>query len=311
MHEALAWERPLWRGRPSPLSIPPAWGERYLLTDLRLVRTTSGGTEEVALYDIAEVHRRETGIDRWLGTSTITVQPTSASAPSLILRHIRRGPQVAALLELLAGDPEARIDVEAAVDILAWRPREPRAAAGPREAIAAAGVVLIAIVGIAISLHGKSPAPVSYPPDDRIAPDGHKRPRDEIVRFMNDEVMPWARTTLGPLKGGGDRVRCETCHGRDGDLRDWRMPGVSALPEPVVRERGWERFGGDMDAQMRNAIYGYLAGSDKQARAAYMREVVMPGMARLLHREPYDFTRSYAYNRRHAAFGCYHCHKVK
>ena len=39
-----------------------------------------------------------------------------------------------------------------------------------------------------------------------------------------------------------------------------------------------------MDAQMRNAIYGYFAESDKQAKAAYMREVVMPGMARLLHR---------------------------
>ena len=35
---------------------------------------------------------------------------------------------------------------------------------------------------------------------------------------------------------------------------------------------------------MRNAIYGYLAESDNQAKAAYMREVVMPGMARLLHR---------------------------
>ena len=70
MHEALAWERPLWRGRPSPLSIPPAWGERYLLTDLRLVRTTSGGTEEVALYDIAEVHRRETA-NKHQSTTTV------------------------------------------------------------------------------------------------------------------------------------------------------------------------------------------------------------------------------------------------
>ncbi len=66
-----------------------------------------------------------------------------------------------------------------------------------------------------------------------------------------------------------------------------------------------------MDAQMRNAIYGYLATSDKQTKAAYMREVVMPGMARLLHRQPYDFTNPYAYNRQRAAFGCYHCHQVK
>jgi hypothetical protein len=42
-----------------------------------------------------------------------------------------------------------------------------------------------------------------------------------------------------------------------------------------------------------------------------MRQVVMPGMARLLHRPPYDFTRSYEYNRTRAAFGCYHCHRVR
>ena len=48
---------------------------------------------------------------------------------------------------------------------------------------------------------------------------------------------------------------------------------------------------------MRNAIYGYLAESDNQAKAGYMREVVMPGMARLLHRPAYDFTQPYEYNR--------------
>jgi hypothetical protein len=36
----------------------------------------------------------------------------------------------------------------------------------------------------------------------------------------------------------------------------------------------------------------------------------MPGMARLLHRPPYDFTQTYAYNRARFAFGCYHCHQV-
>jgi len=41
-----------------------------------------------------------------------------------------------------------------------------------------------------------------------------------------------------------------------------------------------------------------------------MREVVMPGMAQLLHRPPYDFSRSYDYNRSRFAFGCYHCHLV-
>ncbi len=128
---------------------------------------------------------------------------------------------------------------------------------------------------------------------------------------MNTDVLPWARVALGPLKGGPDRVTCQTCHGKDAESRGWRMPAVSALPDPDVRESGWEIYSGGMDAQMRNAIYGYLADSDKQAKATYMREVVMPGMSRLLNRPAYDFAQSYAYNRSRLAFGCYHCHRVK
>jgi hypothetical protein len=89
------------------------------------------------------------------------------------------------------------------------------------------------------------------------------------------------------------------------------MPGVAALPVPDVQDRGWERYSGGMDAQMRNAIYGYAAESDKQAKAAYMREIVMPGIAQLLHRPAYDFAQPYDYNRSRRALGCYHCHKVR
>jgi hypothetical protein len=42
-----------------------------------------------------------------------------------------------------------------------------------------------------------------------------------------------------------------------------------------------------------------------------MREIVMPGMAALLHRPPYDFTRSYEHNQSRNALGCYHCHRVR
>ena len=94
-------------------------------------------------------------------------------------------------------------------------------------------------------------------------------------------------------------------------MRGWRMPAVAALPEPEVRDRGWEIYSSGMDAQMRNAIYGYATESEKSAKAAYMREVVMPGMAALLHRPAYDFTKSYEYNRSRDALGCYHCHQVK
>jgi hypothetical protein len=67
----------------------------------------------------------------------------------------------------------------------------------------------------------------------------------------------------------------------------------------------------NIDAQMRNAIYGYLAESDKQVKAGYMREVVVPGISRILRRPPYDFTQSYEYNRSRRALGCYHCHQVQ
>jgi hypothetical protein len=151
----------------------------------------------------------------------------------------------------------------------------------------------------------------AYAPDDPIRPNGQLRSRDEIARFMEADVMPWARVALAPIVGAAGRVQCETCHGRDGRSRGWRMPAVAALPAPDVRAFGWERYNSAMDAQMRNAIYGYLAESDKQTKATYMREVVMPGMARILKRPPYDFTRPYAENRARNAIGCYHCHRVK
>jgi hypothetical protein len=89
------------------------------------------------------------------------------------------------------------------------------------------------------------------------------------------------------------------------------MPAVAALPEPELRERGWEMYSSGMDAQMRNAIYGYAAESEKSAKAGYMREVIVPGMAQLLHRPAYDFTKTYAYNRAQNSIGCYHCHNVR
>ena len=67
------------------------------------------------------------------------------------------------------------------------------------------------------------------------------------------------------------------------------MPGVRALPEPELRLAGLERARSWLDPQMRNAVYGYLAEEDKQSIAAYMRQVVMPGMAQLMHRPAYDF----------------------
>jgi hypothetical protein len=303
----LPWERLLWSGRPLRLGLRLG-GERYALTDLRLVRSTADEVEELALQDIGEIVRRESRFDRVLGTSTLAVHPRRRGASPIVLSAIRRGASLAALLELLSGDPQATHDADAIRATLAWNPRPP--ARPYREAIGAVAAMLITVIAVVVGLHGKA-APIAYAADDAIEPDGVKKSQAEIVAFMEREVMPWAREALAPLKGGADRVTCDTCHGSQPDVRGWRMPSVSALPLPDVLDRGWEIYNRDLDAQVRNAIYGYSAGSDNQAKAAYMREIVMPGMARVLHRPAYDFTRTYDYNRAHRALGCYHCHRVK
>lgn len=287
-----SFERRLWTGR------------RYFLTDLRIVASH----DELALDDAGDVHRLQTPMQRVFGVSTIHVHSKDPRRAPLVLRNVRRGPQLAALIELLAADPRAHVNAEAAHATMTWEPRV--ATPGTRQALTGIAVVFASMVAVVVGLHGKSPA-ISYADDDAIYPRGVKRDRAEIVRFMQTAVMPWARQALAPIAGSPDKVTCGTCHGPQADAHDWQMPAVAALPRPVVREAGWEHFGGPMDAQMRNAIYGYSAEPGKVSRAAYMREVVMPGMARLLHRPAYDFTRTYEYNREQFAFGCYHCHKVK
>lgn len=300
MH-VLPWERLLWRGR----SFWPPF-ERYSLTDFRIMSTGRAQSTEIVIDDIGDIHRTRSVADRPTGTSSVIVR-TRTGRTTITLRHIRRGAQVAALFELLAGDPQTAVDFDSVQAALSWNPTPHPYRI--RHALIAIVTVVVGLFGAVFGLQGEASL-VDYPAGDAIYPGGQKRDRDEIVRFMENTVMPWARATLGPLKGGPDRVNCETCHGTESEDVSWRMPGVTALPEPQVRARGWERYSGGMDTQMRNAIYGYTAESDKQSRAGYMREVVMPGMARLLGRPAYDFARTYEYNRTRVAFGCYHCHKV-
>ncbi|MBW8862435.1 MAG: hypothetical protein JF601_08715 [Acidobacteria bacterium] len=302
----LPWERLLWSRRPWHVRARLR-GERYILTDFRLLRLTRDGVSEIALDDIADIQRVESRLERIVGRSTIAIYARDTGEP-LLLRSVRRGPQLAALLELLANDPHAPREAAAVRAALAWEPRQ--VSFDLRSALGGFVAVLAAIVAVAIGLHGKT-VTATFADDDAIAPNGEKRNEAEIVRFMETDVMPWARETLGRLKGGPERITCLTCHGMRATVRSWTMPGVAALPLPDVRQRGWEVYTSAMDAQMRNAIYGYIAESENQTKAAYMREVVVPGMARLLHRPAYDFTRSYEYNRSHGALGCYHCHQVQ
>jgi hypothetical protein len=228
-----------------------------------------------------------------------------------VLRSVRRAAPLAALIDLLASDPRARSNPEAvreALAVMTWEPRLPTT--GTRESLSVIAGVAAALFLVVAGLHGTN-VPIAYPSDDAIYPNGQKKTREEIVRFMQARVMPWARQALAPIAGGSSHVTCNTCHGLHPEANGWQMPAVAALPRPAVREAGWENYGGTMDAQMRNAIYGYVAESDKLTKAAYMREIVMPGMAQLLGRQAYDFTQPYAFNRSHFTFGCYHCHRVK
>jgi hypothetical protein len=228
----LSWERLLWSHHTWWRSRP-----RYVLTDLRVVSIDVRGTAELAIEDIDDVQILRTTADRVMGRSTIVVRPRRRHIEPMTLRHVRRGAQLAALLELLADDPSAATDAIAVESMLAWTPPATamplsRLAAG----LATAGLAFSAVV---IGLHGESSA-VVYPEHDAIRPGGEKRDREAIVDFMETEVLPWAQVTLGPLKGGADRVGCETCHGVDPDSRNWTMPSVAALPEPQVQQYGSE-----------------------------------------------------------------------
>jgi hypothetical protein len=306
VNHPLPWERLLWSSRPLR---PRAWwsGERYYLTNFRLVRESPCGADEIPIQDIGDIGRTESRVDRILGTSTVVVHGKRDDRPPFVVADVRGGEQLAAALELLATDPSAASEDDAIRSALAWEPRTPVVY---REAAGAVCAVALSMAAVVVGLHGRTAA-VTFADDDVVRPGGVKRSRAEISQFMEHDVMPWARIVLGRIVGGSERVTCETCHGADAEVRNWAMPAVAALPEPVVKERGFEVYSARMDAQMRNAIYGYTSESEKSAKAAYMREVVMPGMAALLHRAPYDFTRSYEVNRSRNALGCYHCHRVK
>lgn len=297
----LPWERLLWHQRARSLA-----RTHYALTDFRVIRTSEAGVVEIALHDIGDVQRSESTTDRMLGTSTVVVNARGGRS-SIAMTRVTGGAQLAGLLEWIADDPESVLDPTTVRAALAWIPRSPTTSM--REPLIGLAVVFAVVGAFAIGLHDQQ-VPVIYSSAETLSPSGHKRERQDIERFMETDVIPWARAVLGPVVGGEARVSCATCHRRDAVARNWRMPSVVRLPEPILATRGWERYSRGMDPQMRNAVYGYLAESDKQATAGYMREVVMPGMARLLGRPPYDFTKSYEHNRTRHAFGCYHCHSM-
>src|SRR5262249_8497084 len=162
--------------------------------------------------------RTESSVDRILGTSTVIVNDRRDDRPPFVIADIRRGAQLAAVLELLASESGAASDNDAIRAALAW---EPRAPAAYRASIGAVSAGVSAIGAVAIGLHGR-PLVTRYAPDDAIRPGGVKRSTAEIARFMEHDVMPWARAVLGRIKGGADWITCETCHAADAEARDWQ-----------------------------------------------------------------------------------------
>src|SRR5262249_61033954 len=136
---------------------------------------------------------------RLVGTSALTVHGRRPSVRPLVLASIPSGVQLAALIELLSGDPRASIDRDAVRAALSWDPRPP--GGDLRKAVASVAAALFAVSAVAIGLHGTA-TPVTHAPDDAITPNGMKRSQTEIIQFLEREVMPWARPTLGRITAG-------------------------------------------------------------------------------------------------------------
>jgi hypothetical protein len=290
----LPWERVRWNRR------------RLAVSDVRVVALRRGAVEaELALYDVKSVSVERSSFERLTGFGTVVISPSRHEQTPLRIGGVWSARRVALRLNLLITDLRG-VPLEDGLVGLPM-PRSWRIAPATRlqSALVAPAVLLVTLGVIAIGLSGHE-RPVAYSANDPIRPNGVKRTRAQIVAFMEHEVMPFARNALGPLVGA-EKVRCETCHGEDAEAREWRMPAVQALPEPDVRRMA----NPDVDAQVRNALHGYLAEDGNQSIAARMRGVVVPGMAKLLHRPAYDFAQTYDYNRERAAFGCYHCHMVR
>jgi hypothetical protein len=279
------------------------WQTRRLaVSDFRLVVFRRAEVaREIALHDISRIDIEPSLVERLTGIGTLTVHSARARDGVVRVPAVRAVRRVALRIELLVSDirgiPPADEVADRSPSSLWSMPSSMRM----QTTLVAPAMLVLTVIAVGIGLSGHSVS-VAYPDNDAIRPRGVRRSDAEILAFMEREVMPWAREALAPVVG-----RNRACHGLEAEARRWTMPAVSALPEPAVRAVA-ESAGSD--AQVRNALHGYLAEGDNQARAGYMRGVVMPGMARLLRRPTYDFAQSYEYNRSRAAFGCYHCHRV-
>ncbi|MEQ1897678.1 MAG: hypothetical protein ABL971_09880 [Vicinamibacterales bacterium] len=296
------WERVIWRSR------------RAAVTDLRVVHLRRGRiVGELATTDVASVTVEPSAM-AWMGAGTLVIAPRTAQRAGmrtgqrpddrpLRIPGVWRARHVALTLNLVVADLQG-VPPHDSITSLPMPSIWKVSASVPLRASLISPLILgIASVGVMGYLATHQVREV-HAADDPIRPHGVKRSRQEIVAFMEGEVMPFAVAALEPVVGKG-KVRCETCHGANAVERDWRMPAVAKLPEPGVTTVAAR---GTVDSRLRNALHGYLADAGNQRVTGHMRGVVLPGMAALLHRPAYNFAQPYDYNVEHSALGCYHCH---
>src|SRR5262245_58790512 len=113
-------------------------GRRYFLSDLRLV----AGGAELALDDVGDVQRTQTGLQQVLGLSTLHVASKDPRRPSLVLTNVRRGTQLAALIELFASDPRTRVP-ETVSATMSWEPSV--STPGKRETLTAIALIIVSV----------------------------------------------------------------------------------------------------------------------------------------------------------------------
>jgi len=314
-------------------------GKRYVLTVTSLfytdvaLRRTPSHESRIPLAALSEATVRQRGWQKALAIGDIWLYPYGAEEggkPIFQMTDVPDPWEVARLIRqrlyLLSETTSADDDSEYR-DILErlFRSHEARFDTSPRDPLSSGEERVLPLLGVPVLLtaltigvlsvweaYGNRPAPeATYAPDDPIRfPDGRKRPREEIIRFMRSEVLPFAKKTLAPVVGGEEKVTCKTCHGKDAEARRYRMPAVAALPNTEVVGAMTRRSATETDVQLQNALVGELSDPTKAACAEYMRRVVLPKMAALLRRPTYDRLRTYKYNKEHAAFGCYHCHEL-
>ena len=229
----LPWEQVLWSSTPAfPLSVSRR-GTNYAFTDFRLVVSRRNRTiDELALHDIESVRLTQSRWQRLAGTSTVRVSSRRSRAP-LELANIRHGPQLALILQLRATDvfgdgvegDRPGIFPKRSRDLVLRRSCAlTRGSCSPQSASSRSCSRLSALRGCRHCHRCTTKRTI------RLRRTAAAARAARSAAFMERDVMPFARTALGPLVGGQDNVTCATCHGNDAEQRRWQMPGVRALP---------------------------------------------------------------------------------